>query len=98
MHHRASAARGRVLPDDGRWLPKHAGVMLSQYYIQERQCMYKVTLRCIHETTVTVEKQYYIFLSVCARVPVGVGAHSWACACVHVALLFQHATLMHHIF
>jgi hypothetical protein len=55
--------------------------------------MYKVTMRCIHETTVTVENQYYIFLCVCARVPVGVGAHSWACACVHVALLFQHATL-----
>jgi hypothetical protein len=35
---------------------------------QDRQCMYDVTLRRIHETTITVEKQYYIFLCVCVCV------------------------------
>ena len=37
---------------------------------QYRQCTCNVTFRGVHETTVTVENQYYIFLCVCVRVVV----------------------------
>ena len=40
---------------------------------QYRQCTCNVTLRCIHETIVTVEKQklLHTFVCVCARAKVG---------------------------
>ena len=43
--------------------------------------MWDVTLRHFHETIVAVEKQYVLHISVC----------------VDVAILTQHARLMHHI-
>jgi hypothetical protein len=51
---------------------------------QDRQCMYNVILRRIHESMLKWKSnKYYIFVR--------------ACACVHVALLIQHATGMRPI-
>ena len=38
------------------------------HYKQDRQCTCNVTTKRFHETTVAVEKKYYIFLCVCAQV------------------------------
>jgi hypothetical protein len=46
-------------------------------------------LRCVHKTTVAVEKQYHIFLCV------GVSARVRECACARVALLNNQATCPH---
>jgi hypothetical protein len=56
--------------------------------------MYNVTLRHIRESLLLWKSnKYYTFLCVhtCVRVPKRV------CVCMHVALLIQHATCMHHI-
>ena len=53
---------------------------------QDRQCTYNVTLRCFCESLFPWKSnKYYIFVCVCVR------------ACVHVALLIQHATRMRHV-
>jgi hypothetical protein len=45
---------------------------------QERQCMYNVTLRRVHVTTVAVEKQYYIFrVCVCSLSYPACKPHVW---------------------
>ena len=52
----------------------------------DRQCTYNVILRRVRKSLVLWKNnQYYIFVCVCER------------ACVHVALLIQHATRMRHI-
>jgi hypothetical protein len=75
---------------------------------QNRKYTYNVTSRRVHETTVPVEKQQVLHISVCvdsrARVYVYVvrvcvcvcvGARARACAGAHVALLIHHAMLRH---
>jgi hypothetical protein len=42
--------------------------MLNFKIQQDRHCMCKVTLRCVHETTVAMEKQYVLHISVCVWV------------------------------
>jgi hypothetical protein len=68
---------------------------------QQGQCAYNVTLRRIYETTVTVEKQRVLHISVCVYVcvgvGVGVGARTRACSCATVALLMKHATRIRRI-
>ena len=63
---------------------------------RDRQCRYNLKLRRVRETTVTVEKQYYIVLRVCVLmfvcVCVGGGAREIACVCARVTLLIQHET------
>ena len=39
--------------------------------------------------------KYYIFMCVCGRL--SPSAWAWSCACVHVALLILHATIMRHV-
>jgi hypothetical protein len=50
-----------------------------------------LTLRCVRETIVAVEKQSVLHISLCVG--------SWACAFAraHVAFIIQHATSMPHI-
>ena len=56
-------------------------------------------MRCVHETIVAVEEQKVLHIFVCVCVCVGgggvVGGCAWACACMRVALLIQHATHRH---
>jgi hypothetical protein len=49
----------------------------------------------VHQTIVTVEKQCVLHLSASAQMRGG--AQARVCACVHVALLIQHATRMRHV-
>ena len=65
------------------------------------------TLKCVDETTVALEKLYYIFVCVCvcaralgrasACVRGCVRERAWACACACAGLLIQHETRMRHI-
>ena len=67
--------------------------------VQDIQCAYNVTLRRVRESLLTWKSdKYYIFVCVRAR-PAYLCPGRWACvcACVHVALLIQHATRMRHI-
>ena len=54
---------------------------------QEMQSMYNVILRRVHVTTVAVEMQQVLHISVCVCARTRVSA----CTCVRVALLIQHA-------
>jgi hypothetical protein len=58
--------------------------------IQDTQCSCNVTRRSFRESLLPW-KSYKYFICVCP------GAWAYACACVHVVLLIQHATLMRHI-
>lgn len=58
-------------------IPSNSCVIIQQ----GRQCMYNVTLRCVCKTIVAVEKQYCIFVCVCACTLVCGCPDAWACAC-----------------
>ena len=68
---------------------------------QDRQRMYNVTLRRVHETAAAAAKQSVVHVSVCvcvcarAHARVDTGAWAQVCACAGVALLIQHATCRH---
>ena len=56
---------------------------------------YNVTIRRVPETSVAVEEQYYIFLSVCVRACGGVRTRARVCVCARVDLIILHATCRH---
>jgi hypothetical protein len=61
-------------------------------YLQDRQCTYNVTLRRVRESLLQWNsKTYSIFCCMCECV------RACSSACVHVALIIQHATRMLHI-
>jgi hypothetical protein len=65
---------------------------------QDRQCTYNVTLRCTLELLLPWKSnKYYVFVWVCLHMCGCRSAWVCACVCIHVALLIQHATRMHHI-
>ena len=81
--------------------------MLNFKIQQDRQCTCKVTLGRVHETTVAVEKQYVLHISVCVCVCVCVWVWVRSHRHVLVALLIQYAMhchfairslWLHHIF
>jgi hypothetical protein len=57
--------------------------MTLKNFKQDRQCMYNITLRRVHEAIVTVEKQYeyHLLFCVCMRVRACGYPGAWACAC-----------------
>jgi hypothetical protein len=62
----------------------------KEIYKTGRQCTYNVTMRRVHETTVTaVEKQYVLYIGLCLHACACVSAcgyrSAWACAYVHIA-------------
>ena len=70
---------------------------------KDSQCTYNVTLKRVYETIVAVEKQQVLHISLCVHACACVRARGYsgawvsACAYVHIALLFQHATRMRHV-
>jgi hypothetical protein len=92
-----AACRGQ--PDTAECVSLREG---PRYNPQQLQCAYNVTLRRVRETTVAVEKQYLLHISVfvlvrvgaCVCVCVGVGARARACAFTRVAILIRYNILL----
>ena len=66
---------------------------------KKRQCTYNITLRHVRESLLAWKVINITYLSVraCARSYLCPSAWARSCSYVHVALLIQHATRLHHI-
>jgi len=61
-----------------------------------RQCIYNVTLKCIHATIVAVEKQYYIFWVCVCMCSLKLSSMQFGCAVFYCYLGWLYHTFPHY--